>query len=244
MCTVTFIPRSDGFYLAMNRDEQITRSIASPPAVFQQGCVETIYPLDNQGGTWIAGNSLGVAFTLLNWNDALKLSEKSRSRGSVVLTVVSSNCSAVTQSTLSQLDLEGILPFRLVGFFSAEKDVSEWRWNQRSLEHRSIPWAMSQWCSSSLSDAKASSTRGKMLEQEAKELDAGSIPWLRRLHASHDRENRPFSHCVHRGSVQTLSYTELICEDQVIECNYLACSPCTEDQPAHHVSLARLDRPR
>ena len=239
MCTVTFVPRSDGFYLAMNRDEQITRPSANPPAIFQQGGVENIYPLDNEGGTWIAANSRGAAFTLLNWNDTQKLGEKSRTRGCVVPAVVSSNCSEVAQSTLSQLDLDGILPFRLVGFFSAEKDVTEWRWNQRSLERKSIPWKMSQWCSSSLSDAKASSTRRKMLEQEAKELDAGSLTWLRRLHASHDQENRPFSHCVHRGNVETLSYTELICTDRAIECKYLSCSPCRADQAVHRVSLGR-----
>src|SRR5215471_18279185 len=156
MCTVTFVPRGDGFYLAMNRDERIERPSASPPVVFQQGSVETIYPLDSEGGTWIAANSNRVAFTLLNWNDAQILREKCRTRGNVVPAVINSNCSQVAQSTLCQLDLEGILPFRLVGFFSAEKGVIEWRWDQKSLERKSIPWAMRQWCSSSVSDAKAS----------------------------------------------------------------------------------------
>jgi hypothetical protein len=239
MCTVTFVPRSDGFYLAMNRDEQITRPSANPPAIFQQGGVENIYPLDNEGGTWIAANSRGAAFTLLNWNDTQKLGEKSRTRGSIVPAVVSSNCSEVVQSTLVQLDLDGILPFRLVGFFSAQKDVTEWRWDQRSLERKSMRWTMRQWCSSSLSDAKASSTRGKMFEQEATELDAGSLAWLRRLHASHNQGNRSFSHCVHRGNVETLSYTELISSDRAIECNYLSCSPCRAGQAVHRVSLGR-----
>jgi len=239
MCTVTFVPRGDGFYLAMNRDEQITRPHASPPAIFQQGCIEAIYPLDSAGGTWIAANSQGAAFTLLNWNDAQKLHEKSRTRGCVVPAVVSSTCSGVAQSALCQLDLEGTLPFTLVGFFPAEKEVIEWRWDQRSLERKSIPWTMRQWCSSSLSDAQASSTRGQMLEQSATEPDAGSLAWLRRLHASHDQEHRAFSHCVHRGDVETLSYTELICADRGIECNYLSGSPCKAGQGVHHVSLGR-----
>jgi hypothetical protein len=239
MCTVTFVPHSDGFYLAMNRDERITRPTASPPGVFQQGSVEAIYPLDNEGGTWIAANSRGAAFTLLNWNDAQKLGEKRRTRGYVVPAVVSSDCSEAVQSTLSQLDLEGILPFRLVGFFPAGKDVIEWRGDQKSLERKSIPWTMRQWCSSSLSDAQASSTRGKMFEQKAKELDVGSLAWLRRLHASHDQGHNAFSHCVHRGNVETLSYTELICTDWTIECNYLSCSPCKAGQALHRVSLGR-----
>jgi hypothetical protein len=33
MCTISFVPKLRGFYLAMNRDEEFTRSTALPPAI-------------------------------------------------------------------------------------------------------------------------------------------------------------------------------------------------------------------
>ena len=243
MCTVTFIPRGNGFYVAMNRDEQIARPKAGAPAVFQYGGVESIYPLDFEGGTWIAANSRGVAFTLLNWNDAPILREKTRTRGCVIPAVASSDCGQAAHSALTQLDLEGILPFKLVGFFPEEEGVIEWRWDQRVLKRNLVPWDMRQWCSSSLSDAQASLRRALTFQRGVKECDCGSLAWLRRLHASHDQELDPFSHCVHRARVETLSYTELVCTPRNIECHYLDGSPCRVDGAIHRVSLPRLFPP-
>src|SRR5689334_7666048 len=125
MCTVTFIPREDGFYLAMNRDERIARPAAGSPAVFEEGLAKSIYPLDCEGGTWIAATHMGIAFTLLNWNDAPVLHKKSRTRGHVIPALVSSECSQSAELALGKLDMEGILPFRLIGIFPNEKLVIE-----------------------------------------------------------------------------------------------------------------------
>src|SRR5690242_11614888 len=159
MCTVTFIPRNDGFYIAMNRDERVTRPSASPPTVFGQGLFESIYPLDGEGGTWIAANRAGVAFALLNWNDAQVLYQKNRTRGSVIPALLRSTSDHAAESALRRLDLDGILPFRLVGIFPAEKTVMEWRWDQRSIQRDVFSWTLRQWCSSSLSDETATATR-------------------------------------------------------------------------------------
>src|SRR5215471_19134736 len=104
MCTVTFIPHANGFYVAMNRDERIARLPARPPTVFVRGLVESIYPLDCEGGTWIAANGMGIAFTLLNWNDAPVLCNKSRTRGHVIPALVGSDCSQYAELALRRLD--------------------------------------------------------------------------------------------------------------------------------------------
>jgi len=243
MCTVTFVPRGDGFYLAMNRDERIARRSASAPAVLKHGGVESIYPIEGEGGTWIAINHRGVAFTLLNWNDTQVLREKTRTRGIVIPALAGSDSSQAAQSAISQFDLEGILPFRLVGFFPAENLAAEWRWNQGSLTFESLPWKMRQWCSSSLSDAEASLRRGLIFEQETRKSDYGSLAWLRRLHASHDQEHYPFSHCVHRGNVETLSYSEVVCTHRQIEFNYVSGCPCRSEGTVLRLSLARQRAP-
>jgi transport and Golgi organization protein 2 len=240
MCTVSFVPRNDGFYVAMNRDERIVRASASPPAVFGQGLVVNIYPLDSERGTWIAANRTGVAFALLNWNDTQVLHQKNRTRGSVIPALLSSTCDHAAESALRRLDLDGILPFRLVGIFPAEERVIEWRWDQKSIQRNIFSWTTRQWCSSSLSDATATATRKQVFEQKLTERHAGSLTWLRQLHSSHDDSRPLFSHCVHRQEVETVSYTELVCASQGIECNYLAGSPCKRDRTLHRVSLPGL----
>jgi len=237
MCTVTFIPRDDGFCLAMNRDERIARPCASPPVVFRHGLVESVYPLDSEGGTWIAANSAGIAFTLLNWNDAQVLRKKVRTRGCVIPALITFDCSQAAESTLGRLDLDGILPFCLTGIFPAERSVIEWRWDQRLIDRNTFSWDIRQWCSSSLSDATATSMRRRTFEQKLDEHDARSPDWLRQLHSSHDADHPSFSHCVHRESVETVSYTELVGSGESIECNYFAGSPCKADANLQKVTL-------
>ena len=239
MCTVTFIPNRNGYLLAMNRDEKITRGQATPPTVVEIGPGRALYPRDVQGGTWIAASSRGIAFALLNWNDAGVVQPKTRSRGCVVPALI--GCSSVrnADATLERFDLRGILPFRLVGFFPSEKRVAEWRWDQDSLIRDRFAWDSQQWCSSSLSDAQARMRRGLAHARAQREGDVSSVTWLRRMHASHDQENPPFSICVHRQDVETVSYTELHCTPHHVQCRYRVGSPCGPKAGLHSVVIRR-----
>jgi len=240
MCTLTFIPNEEGYRLGMNRDEKISRGHASPPAVVENGAGRALYPRDVEGGTWIAASDRGIAFALLNWNDAEPSQTKTRSRGSVIPALIASSSTRNATSTLERLELRGILPFRLIGFFPIENQILEWRWNQDPLEHDIFAWHQRQWCSSSLSDAKAASRRGLAYARVQEESDKGSVQWLRRLHASHDEENRPLSTCVHRKDVETLSYTEFICTASDIRSNYFAGNPCSPTSAMKSLSIVRL----
>lgn len=240
MCTLTFVPGEDGYVLGMNRDEKITRGHASPPAVNKGTVVWAIYPTDVEGGTWIAATERGIAFALLNWNDVGRLHPQTGTRGSVIPALLTSRASQDANATLEHLELGGILPFRLVGVFPAEKQIVEWRWDQKSLDHEILGWHNAQWCSSSLSDAQAAKRRGLSYARAQHEPDAGSVAWLRRLHASHDDQERPLSTCVHRADVTTLSYTEFICTADAIHCNYRAGSPCSPETAMIPLSMVRL----
>src|SRR5438477_7286592 len=68
MCTVSFIPKHQGFYLAMNRDEKRSRPIAVPPRIVRIAGRSAIFPLDPNGGSWIAVNDAGVCLVLINWH--------------------------------------------------------------------------------------------------------------------------------------------------------------------------------
>lgn len=239
MCTLTFIPRGEGYLLAMNRDERTTRGVAEPPARYDLEGIQAIYPRDTEGGTWIAASNLGIAFALLNWNDVAPGGPKIRSRGEVIPALITGHSLRDAQSALGRMDLTGVLPFRLVGLFPGENVVCEWRWNQREMSSRPLAWAEQHWYSSSLGDQKASLTRGAACESASREADAGSLAWLRRLHASHDAARGPFSLCVHREGVETLSYTEVSCTPQTVQCNYFPGSPCTMKECQRSVEMER-----
>jgi hypothetical protein len=68
MCTVSFLPKSQGFYLAMNRDEKLDRPAGIAPAVVQLGSHRAIFPRERTGGTWISANDSGVCLALINWH--------------------------------------------------------------------------------------------------------------------------------------------------------------------------------
>jgi len=224
----------------MNRDERISRGAASPPAVTTYERVESISPRDIEGGTWIAASGKGIAFALLNWNDVEVLHPKARTRGSLIPVLTSSISAHYTQARLSRLDLQGILPFRLVGIFPDENTVREWRWDQNSLHCEHFSWCPRQWCSSSLSDARAALDRGAAFERAQSENNNDLRGRLRQLHASHDPGRGPFCTCVHRQDVQTLSYTEIICTPENVQCDYLAGSPCQAEENRHSISIRRL----
>ena len=68
MCTVSFLPKAQGFYLAMNRDEKLERSTALPPKIVDLASRRVILPREPTGGTWISANDAGVCLALINWH--------------------------------------------------------------------------------------------------------------------------------------------------------------------------------
>jgi hypothetical protein len=224
MCTVTFFPRDYGYSLAMNRDERNSRG-ATPPKIETFDGVQAVYPLDVQGGTWIAANQHQASFALLNWNDVAPRAEKTHSRGAVVMAVRTASSHEEARASLEQLDLRGILPFRLIGVLGAIKKIAEWRWDQILLTENAHLWERAHWFSSSLSDENAAKERGATCQQAMAEGDAGSSAWLRRLHGSHVG-GHAFSVCVHRENVSTVSYSEIQIGEYSLQFQYFAGSPC------------------
>jgi hypothetical protein len=227
MCTLTVIPEENGYALAMNRDERIARgpSIPPEPLRFEEG--QAVYPRDIEGGTWVAANDRGVALALLNWNDACSPAvqpPKVKSRGLVIPLLIRCSLSGEVQAAFAQADFSGLLPFRLIGVFPSEHQIWEWRWDMRSRTSLAYSWTRRHWFSSSLSDERAATQRGTVCRDAWSEENAGSVSWLRKLHASH--VHGPLALCVHRDGVQTLSYTEFLCSLTSAECRHFSGSPC------------------
>lgn len=210
----------------MNRDDRIIRPSATPPQYHEVAGVSAVYPSEHRSGTWIAANQFGITLALLNWNRP-KLTPKLRSRGRVILGLLSADSTAAIERALRQRTLQGVWPFRLFAFLGPEFRVREWRWDGLNLALRSHPWRSGHWFSSGLSDVVAARERRRIFDSAARDADAGTLSWLRKLHRQHGSEPGPFSVCVHRNDAATLSYTEVVLRGSHICMRYAAGQPCT-----------------
>jgi len=131
MCTVSFVPAKDGFFITSNRDEKSWRKQALPPAVYFHENAHVIYPKDAEaGGTWIAMKQNGDAAVLLN--GAFEKHEAAppyrKSRGVIFLEIVSD---AQPVQKFKSLSLEGIEPFTLILFCNGNLQENRWNGTQK-----------------------------------------------------------------------------------------------------------------
>jgi hypothetical protein len=230
MCTLTVVIGIVTYLMAMNRDEKIARGAGLSPAMHEFDGTRAIYPGDGNGGTWVATNEYGITFALLNWNDIAlhrRALPKTRSRGRVIPALIDSRSLSDLHEVFGASNFTGMMPFRLVGVFPSEQEIWEWRWDSAQLECQVHEWESRHWFSSSLSDERAASLRGAACRVARHESDAGSVRWLRRLQASHAGGLGPFSLCVHREDVKTLSYTEVVLSSGSVRMCHFRGSPCT-----------------
>jgi transport and Golgi organization protein 2 len=239
MCTVTFIPQASGFLLGANRDERWERGHAStPPKLHSVGETRVICPRDVHGGTWIAVNEHGMAFTVLNRNHTGIAYSKQRSRGEVIGALLTARSLEHAKILLDPATLQGMLPFTLLSFSASESACKEQVWDGQALHERQPEWRAGHWFSSGLSDEKAKSERSRIAIEAGKEEDQGSTQWLRRFHRAHGPAPGPFSVCVHREYVGSVSYTEIAVNPSAVTMGYAAGSPCLAS-PLTEISLLR-----
>jgi hypothetical protein len=231
MCTLTFVPAKDGYIAGMNRDEKLTRPQAIPPKRIDLPGTIAIYPHESSGGTWIGCNGHGNLLALLNWNAVEQSLDggRLRSRGVLIPKLIGGDDLADTEARYAQLDLNGILPFRLVGAFLKESVIAEWRWDGLRRQELKYAWGKRYWFSSSISDALALRGRGLACKKAERDVSRDMVSWVRSLHQSHDPVPGPFSICVHREDAATVSYTEVRCDDGIFM-RYRSGSPCSTDQ--------------
>src|SRR4026207_1194678 len=91
MCTVTFIPAKNGYFITSNRDEKYSRKRAIPPAMYTIGKSKLLFPKDtNAGGTWIALHESGNAAVILNgaFGRHAPQAPYEKSRGIILLEII------------------------------------------------------------------------------------------------------------------------------------------------------------
>ena len=127
MCTVTYVPSGDGFYLTSNRDESLKRSKVDWPSDQTFNNYTLTYPKDVTGnGTWIAVDNRGNVVCLLNgaFQPHQRKEKYRHSRGLVVLGIFSFDSA---ENFYKNYDLHDIEPFTLVLVFNGK--LFEFRWD-------------------------------------------------------------------------------------------------------------------
>jgi len=114
MCTVSYIPVGDIFYITSNRDVKYNRMPAIPPASYTMPNGKLVFPRDaDAGGSWIAMHENGNVAVLLNGAFEKHVSNPpyKKSRGVVFIEMLSDTRPA---NHLRRMDLNGIEPFTTI----------------------------------------------------------------------------------------------------------------------------------
>jgi hypothetical protein len=240
MCSVSFIPNSRGFCVGMNRDESLQRPVAHPPEVVTRGGYVALYPKEPTGGSWIGVNDAGLTIALINWYAIPRLPDVGRvSRGIVVPALLASPGAEEVRDAIVTLPKHGMAPFRLLVFAPRERAVTEFRWDQHMLEELPRGWQPRHWFSSGCDEPRARQERAEVAREAWHDPRAGSLPWLRRLHGSHEPARGPFCFCMHREGAATVSYTEIIVTGRAATMRYHDGPLCSVPRPrtTHKISL-------
>jgi hypothetical protein len=164
MCTVTFIPLKDRWYITSNRDEKISRKPAISPQQYLINDKTLIFPKDaDAGGTWITVNDNGTAGVLLNgaFNKHIPAPSYGKSRGLIFLEIITSLDPPVH---FREMDLSEIEPFSLI--LLSQSGLQECRWDGKTRYCREIDRNIPHiWSSVTLYDAAAIRKREQWFAQ-------------------------------------------------------------------------------
>jgi hypothetical protein len=241
MCTVSFLPNTHGFYLAMNRDEKLDRFAALAPMIVGLERGQAVFPSEPTGGTWISANDAGVCLALINWHRVERQPKNNVvSRGEIVKTLADKFDADEIADGIGTLPLRELRPFRLIAIVPSEKIVAEWRWNLEWLTMRDHKWQPHHWFSSGFDERRAELERQRVCDAAYSHESAKNLSWLRQLHRSHEPKSGPFSICMHRRDASTVSYTEVAVSEKRATMRYKGGTSCSNGAiVTKTISLAR-----
>ncbi len=126
MCTVTYVPTANGYYLTSNRDEKVSRKKAILPTEYYKNGISLIFPKDaDAGGTWIALKDNGDSICLLNgaFENFTPNKIYTLSRGKIVTQLAISNNIV---SGFNNISLTKTAPFTLIIINNAKLFECKW----------------------------------------------------------------------------------------------------------------------
>src|SRR5262249_50968260 len=135
-------------------------------------------------------------------------------RGEVVKNLATAPSFSEIEEGLRSLPLSQMRPFRLMAISNQQHRVAEYQWDLEQISIDQYGWIRRHWFSSGYDEATAGRIRRQVCNEAWNQSGAGTLKWLRDLHASHLPERGPFSICMHQPFAETVSYTEVVVADR------------------------------
>lgn len=220
MCTVTYVPLSNGFCITSNRDEQVARPTAIPPKEYVIASHKITFPKDQKaGGTWFA-QSEKATIVLLNGaqeKHVLKANYR-KSRGLIVLDLIASSDSISTWNTI---DLQDIEPFTIVLYVAGKLYQLQWNETDKSSIELNEKKAYI-WSSSTLYSKAIREQRAQWFTDFLKNNATLSGEKLLHFHQFTEHKNSEFGLQINRNDfLKTVSITQVVCSNGISHMNYL-----------------------
>ena len=215
MCTVSQVYSSGKIIITSNRDEKTERPSSVKP---QQYCINNkkiIFPKDPMaGGTWFAVDEKANVAVLLNGakEKHQQKSNYAKSRGLILLDIISSESPIEQWKTISLLNIE---PFTIV-LLQKEK-LFQLRWNAN--EKETIELATHQnhiWSSATLYTDEVRKLREDWFEEFTNEKSINEND-MQYFHLNTDKENSENGLVINRNDVvKTFSVTQVVIENNKV----------------------------
>lgn len=241
MCTVSWVHDDRGYQLLFNRDEKRTRKKAMTPRLAVRDGVRFLAPVDGDfGGTWIASNELGVSVCLLNGANLTCSSgchsRKARSRGLLLLDLISSSSVAAICERVRDAELAAFAPLTLA-VFEPDKPTAliEWNGSRKTFVSQSEPCFM---LTSSSFDTEGVRKRRQEEFGHLMTSGPGDAKLLSAFHQSHSPHRSAYSVCMHRPDAETVSFSRVLVSPAQTTFFYTPAAPC-ESVPEMHLTLTR-----
>ena len=241
MCTLTWWRESAGSYeVYFNRDERKTRAMAEPPRLREREGVSFLAPIDpDGGGTWMLVNERGLLVCLLNrWHEEAEGIMPARSRGQVVMEMAALENVPAVEERLRLEELEGVWPFRIVGFDPVGE--RSWTWNGRELTVDRIPEL--PLCSSSFHYAEVRIARRRRFQELCCAQRMGS-DLLGLYHSDTEDNPSPFTPRMLRSDAQTMSRSSVRVRNGNVTWTYLEERPELTGEPRRFETSLRSGGP-
>ncbi len=267
MCTVTLVPRvghggnggpggnalafrgidrgefrgefRGGVRMLCNRDESRARAAALPPTVRSFGERLAILPIDaGTGGTWVAVNDAGLAFTVLNRNpqDMRGIHFPGRhSRGTIIPALLDAQTLAEAEGRVRLLDAAAYPPFRLVVCDGVTIVVAVGEADALRVERLPL-LGPTMFTSSGLGDALVEPSRRALF---AAWFDGDAAHWESKQDAFHRHPGDPgggeLAVCMARDDARTVSLTAVEVTADTVALTYHGAPP---SEPTAEVALS------
>ena len=220
MCTVTYIPTTEGCIITSNRDEKITRERAFSPKEYWIEGKKIIFPKDPKaGGTWVAHTETKIVVLLNGAQERhVPKSNYRKSRGLVVLELISAENALEYWKTTDLTDIE---PFTIILF--ENNKLFQLQWNEIDKTEEDIDEKQFHiWSSSTLYSKEIREQRKTWFYNFMQNKNNPTAEEILHFHQFTESENKEFGLQINRNDVlKTISITQCKVIHDKIEMAYL-----------------------